>query len=95
MGMNDKINPQYRAPEIVTQRPYTGACDLWSLAVILFLLLGGKNPFQHSDGREQYDRLKSAMFNFKAPVWQKVSPEAKDFITRLLKVKPEDRMTPE
>ena len=58
-------------------------------------MLGGKNPFQHKDNSEQYDRLKSATFSFKGPAWNRVSNEAKDFITKLLKLKPEDRMKPE
>ena len=34
----------YMAPEVLEGR-YDSACDIWSLGVILFLLLGGEPPF--------------------------------------------------
>lgn len=39
----------YIAPEVILKEPYTFSCDVWSLGCILFSLLGGYLPFDHSD----------------------------------------------
>ncbi len=40
-----KGTPLYMAPELVQERPYTHAVDVWSLGVILYELFVGKPPF--------------------------------------------------
>jgi serine/threonine protein kinase len=40
-----KGTPLYMAPELVQEKPYTPAVDIWSMGVILYELFVGKPPF--------------------------------------------------
>lgn len=37
--------PAYMAPEVLTQKPYDGRADIFSLGLVFFELLSGKQPF--------------------------------------------------
>jgi len=37
----------YTAPEIISKKPYSFSCDLWSLGCIIYALLCGCLPFDH------------------------------------------------
>ena len=77
----------YIAPEVL-QRGYGPQCDVWSIGVIMYITLCGRPPF--------FGRTESAVFgnimkaktrldeNFKRDPWPKISPEAKDLITKML-----------
>ena len=90
--------PSYVAPEIITcvegTGPYDFQCDQWSLGVICYILLSGYCPFgDGSDERAVYRLVKAGEFEFHAEYWDPVSNHAKDFISRLLTVNPDKRMT--
>lgn len=38
--------PAYMAPEVLTQKPYDGRADLFSLGLVCYEMLGGKQPFE-------------------------------------------------
>jgi eukaryotic-like serine/threonine-protein kinase len=38
--------PAYMAPEVLTQKPYDGRADLFSLGLVFYEMLGGRQPFQ-------------------------------------------------
>ena len=38
--------PAYMAPEVLLQKPYDGRADLFSLGLVFYEMLGGKQPFQ-------------------------------------------------
>ena len=42
----------YAAPEILLQRPYSKAVDIWGLGVISYILLTGVSPFEDEDDNE-------------------------------------------
>ncbi len=42
----------YAAPEVLLERPYGKAVDIWSLGVITFILLTGLSPFEDEDDLE-------------------------------------------
>lgn len=45
--------PHYMAPEVITNRTYGKACDVWAAGVMLHLLLSGRLPFMGSGKRLQ------------------------------------------
>lgn len=45
----------YRAPEIVNQRFYGKACDIWSLGTVIHILLTGKYPFSEKNNEPKYN----------------------------------------
>lgn len=83
--------PDYLAPEIVNHQPYNHAVDLWTVGVLVFELLTGTAPFH--DANREATRRKITRVEFDFPATVSLSPEAKDFCRRLLKLAPEDRMS--
>ena len=81
----------YKAPEMNAGNYYNTKVDLWSVGVIVFLLLGGYLPPFTVSGNENYDM--TSIFESKPTVWNKVSPEAKTFISGLLVLDPKNRMS--
>jgi serine/threonine protein kinase len=70
----------YVAPEILLQKSYDKSVDLWSLGVIIHLMLSGTLPFDSEDDRDIARKTIYEEVSFIHPVWDTVSPEAKDLI---------------
>eukprot|EP00751_Fragilariopsis_kerguelensis_P001398 CAMPEP_0170828392 /NCGR_PEP_ID=MMETSP0733-20121128/47892_1 /TAXON_ID=186038 /ORGANISM="Fragilariopsis kerguelensis, Strain L26-C5" /LENGTH=1350 /DNA_ID=CAMNT_0011192863 /DNA_START=48 /DNA_END=4100 /DNA_ORIENTATION=+ len=86
--------PGYLAPEILERFPsYDVPCDIWSVGVILFLLLGGYLPFDDSDEKKVFDRTRNAKYYFLPQYWKNVSSGAKDLIANCLTLDPRKRYT--
>jgi len=81
----------YVAPEVL-KKSYTSQCDLWSLGVIAFILLVGYMPFSGSEEKQTRD-IQDGNFKMKPDRWALVSKQAKAFVTSLLQVNPERRLT--
>lgn len=45
-------SPLYMAPELIQRQKYNEKVDIWSLGVITYMLLSGKNPFPGRDKKE-------------------------------------------
>lgn len=80
----------YVAPEVLMGN-YDYKCDMWSLGVLMFTMLSGDLPFYDEAVGEVYRKLKNAAYSFEKPAWDKVSDLAKDLISKLLVVDPEQR----
>lgn len=65
---------------------------MWSVGVITYALLSGRLPWSDDDKQRNNEILK-AKFSFRGEPWSDVSAEAKDFISKLIKKNPNDRMT--
>ena len=85
--------PGYVAPEILQNQPYDSSVDMWSIGVITYILLGGYPPFHDDNQKALFKKIKKGEFEFHEEYWEHVSPEAKDFISGLIKVNPKERMT--
>ena len=86
--------PGYLAPEILERFPsYDVKCDLWSVGVILFLLLGGYLPFEDEDEDRVFEKTREGQYYFHPSYWKNISTHAKNFVTHLLTVNPKKRYT--
>jgi serine/threonine protein kinase len=87
--------PSYVAPEVLKCEGYDKSVDLWSAGVICYIILCGFPPFHHENNAQLFELIMSGKFGFPDPYWSSVSPQAKDFVKRLLSVDTHSRMTAE
>ena len=76
--------PWYTPPEMIEERAYGTEADYWSIGVLAFILLSGEPPFTDTDCLSLFDSIRKMNYNFDAPIWKLVTPEGKDFISKLL-----------
>jgi len=86
-------SPSYVAPEIIKRLPYNTQCDVWSLGVIAYILLGGYSPFGEASDSALFKQIETASYEFHPQFWDGVSNDAKDFIDALLNSDPRKRLT--
>merc|ERR1719181_726958 len=86
--------PGYVAPEVLKNQGYdSGAVDIWSVGVILYILLCGFPPFYEEELPALFDQILHARYDFPTPWWDNISKEAKDLVTKLLELDPKTRLT--
>ncbi|OBS78452.1 hypothetical protein A6R68_19166 [Neotoma lepida] len=85
--------PGYVAPELLEQKPYGKAVDVWALGVISYILLCGYPPFYDESDPELFSQILRASYEFDSPFWDDISESAKDFIRHLLERDPQKRFT--
>ena len=87
-------SPGYVAPEILLCKGgYDWQCDMWSLGVIAYILLGGYAPFEEDDNSVLIERITSADYEFHDQYWGPISDDAKDLIDKLMTLDPKKRLT--
>lgn len=84
--------PNYIAPEVLDGKlGHSYEVDTWSLGVITYTLLVGKPPFETSDVKTTYRRIKMNAYSF--PDHVPLSESSKSLITRILVGDPLKRPT--
>ena len=68
---------------------YGRAADLWAVGVVAYVLLSGRMPFSPST----YLKSCLATLTFRAEIWQGVSPEAVSFVSTLIQLEPNKRLS--
>lgn len=81
----------YAAPEVL-KGDYTVQCDVWSLGVLTYVLLSGHPPFQGSPDRISVQVMRGS-YSFGGLRWSDVSDDAKDLISKMIVVNPDERLT--
>lgn len=90
--MSEKIgSPYYLAPEVLNGH-YTEKCDLWSAGVLLYVMLSGNSPFRGKTEKQINEKILNGAFEFGGPIWSEISDAAKNLITCLLCVNPNERI---
>lgn len=83
----------YAAPELFNEHKYTTGVDMWALGCLLFTMLAGFPPFYDEDIQVMTHKVMRGDYTFSAPKWSQISDGAKDLVSRLLTVNPENRLT--
>ncbi|XP_043716133.1 CDPK-related kinase 3-like [Telopea speciosissima] len=91
--LNDIVGSAYYVAPEVLHRSYCMEADIWSIGVITFILLCGSRPFWARTESGIFRAVLRADPNFDDSPWPSVSPEAKDFVKRLLNKDHRKRMT--
>ena len=88
--------PYYIAPEIYLKdyqgMGYTKSCDMWSLGVITYFMLTGRNPIP-SQQRDVLNQTSAFTIFYPRKFWSRLSPEARSFVEDLLQFDPVKRLT--
>jgi serine/threonine-protein kinase Chk2 len=89
--------PAYVAPEVLansTDRKYNKSVDMWSVGVLLYVCLCGFPPFSEELGPPSMrQQILEAKFAFYSPYWDDIDDVSLDLISRLLVVRPNERLT--
>ena len=80
--------PIYLAPEIIKEQGHDERVDIWCIGVLLFELITGNVPFQGPD----IEALKSNILHLKIMWPKEMNPDAKDLISKILKLDPRQRL---
>eukprot|EP00429_Kryptoperidinium_foliaceum_P072812 CAMPEP_0176051412 /NCGR_PEP_ID=MMETSP0120_2-20121206/25560_1 /TAXON_ID=160619 /ORGANISM="Kryptoperidinium foliaceum, Strain CCMP 1326" /LENGTH=510 /DNA_ID=CAMNT_0017384853 /DNA_START=21 /DNA_END=1553 /DNA_ORIENTATION=- len=74
----------YMSPQVLAGR-YGRTCDMWSVGVVMYILLGGRPPIRGSSDRETAMRVRDGRWSFDGAHWEQVSAHAKALITAMLR----------
>jgi calcium-dependent protein kinase len=91
-------SPYYVAPEVIRES-YKRTCavwkasDIWSVGVIVYILVTGMPPFNGSTQDRIFAKINQGKLRFPKNI--KLTDDLKDLITRMMRMKPESRMTAE
>ncbi|XP_073000778.1 CDPK-related kinase 3-like [Typha latifolia] len=91
--LNDIVGSAYYVAPEVLHRSYSMEADIWSIGVIAYILLCGSRPFWARTESGIFRSVLRADPNFDDLPWPSASPEAKDFVKRLLNKDYRKRMT--
>ncbi|CAI0553733.1 unnamed protein product [Linum tenue] len=91
--LNDIVGSAYYVAPEVLHRSYGTEADVWSIGVIAYILLCGSRPFWARTESGIFRAVLKADPSFDEAPWPSMSPEARDFVKRLLNKDPRKRIT--
>lgn len=91
--LNDIVGSAYYVAPEVLYRSYSTEADVWSIGVIAYILLCGSRPFWARTESGIFRAVLKADPSFDEAPWPSLSPQAKDFVKRLLSKDPRRRMS--
>lgn len=82
----------YCSPEVLANE-YNAECDIWACGVLMYCLLSGHFPFDGQNEEEITSKILSGKFEFDIDLFNNITEEAKDLITKCLKYDVSKRIT--
>ena len=82
--------PEYLAPEVLEGGGYDKSADWWSLGVLTYEMMHGLPPFYNKSQSLMFKLIKEGQLKFSEKV--KLSPEAQDFLVKILTKNPKQRL---
>ena len=79
----------YLSPEMFKENGHDETVDIWCIGVLLFELITGKNPFDDQDMDVVAYNISTININWP----DNIDPDAKDLISKILKLKGKDRLS--
>ncbi|POM69230.1 Protein Kinase [Phytophthora palmivora] len=86
----------YWAPEIITRQPQDFSVDMWAFGVLAYITLTGVHPFDSRGDKSDAEIVKEIAqghYDVDNKWYKSLSPDAKNFLTRLLDSDPSKRLT--
>ncbi|RCK63994.1 Serine/threonine-protein kinase srk1 [Candida viswanathii] len=94
----------YTAPEVFVcnhndniytnnSNSYSKAVDIWSMGCVLYTIMCGFPPFYDENIEVLTDNVTKGRFTFLQPWWDEISADAKDLISKMLNINPDQRIT--
>jgi serine/threonine protein kinase len=84
-------SPLYMAPEIIrigdnkqVKMTYNEKVDVWSIGVITYMLLTGRNPYPGKTKQEVKSMIVNTDINYQKPFFKSISKEAINFLQMAL-----------
>lgn len=81
--------PDYLAPEMVRNEGHNESLDMWEMGVLLYEMVVGKSPFGARSADQTYENICKCDLRFPPDI----DLDAKDCITHLCKIDPNERLT--
>lgn len=81
----------YLSPEIIQKEGNGFESDIWAIGVSTFIMLTGQSPFGAIRREIIFDKIRNIDYHFPSKVF--ISPDAKRFITSILRKNPHKRPT--
>ena len=83
----------YVAPELIDQEPYDDKIDIWAVGILSYELLTGSAPFTGQTENDTYSNIQNLDLQSNSVYKERVSPQAKDFVSRILVTDPKKRLS--
>jgi len=89
------IKIKMSAEEVDEEESYTSAVDLWSTGVVSYETLTARQPFEEDENvpNSIENKILDVALNFSGDEWKYVSPYPKEFIKKVMKFEPKERLT--
>ena len=86
---------RFAAPEIINNTTYNQSIDIWSLGVTMYTMLSGTYPFPIAPESCLRRCISKGAYYYPQRNWKNISKSAKNLIDSMIRVNPNERITPE
>lgn len=93
-GLRSRVGtPYFCAREVATAETYGSKADLWSVGVVVYEMLSGCKPFEGTGANSVLHAIRDGRYSFPPSHWSTISTDARDFISRLICIDVDRRLS--